>query len=329
MGLTDSDRMKKITIRELARHAGVSKSTVSRALNNQQEVAPEVRKHILSLAAELKYCNTALRKSPAIAVISNWAQYGQYRTRLEYAVCQAIEVAGGCPFVVSEKGLELVSEIIFSGAISICSEDRIAGVWSRQKSCPLVCINDFSRHIDQIYTVRSDPKQGQRLIVEHLAGLGHTRIGMMRRDRHFSLRSSHLTQEGFLEAMAAKGLESTAFYRTFAEPAEFPDAMDWLLKQQITALIVMGEGYAIQAGHLLKQHGCRIPDDISLVTQGMEYMTEFLAPPQTAVMQDFELLAQKSVEMLWELMRRRTVSEDILIPAKLIIRESTAPPPEK
>ena len=142
--------MKKITIRELARHAGVSKSTVSRALNNQQEVAPEVRKHILSLAAELKYCNTALRKSPAIAVISNWAQYGQYRTRLEYAVCQAIEVAGGCPFVVSEKGLELVSEIIFSGAISICSEDRIAGVWSRQKSCPLVCITDFSRHIDQI-----------------------------------------------------------------------------------------------------------------------------------------------------------------------------------
>lgn len=71
------------------------------------------------------------------------------------------------------------------------------------------------------------------------------------------------------------------------------------------------------------------PDDISLVTQGMEYMTEFLAPPQTAVMQDFELLAQKSVEMLWELMRRRTVSEDILIPAKLIIRESTAPPPGK
>ena len=138
-----------------------------------------------------------------------------------------------------------------------------------------------------------------------------------------------MTQEGFLEAMAAKGLESTAFYRTFAEPAEFPDAMDWLLKQQITALIVMGEGYAIQAGHLLKQHGCRIPDDISLVTQGMEYMTEFLAPPQTAVMQDFELLAQKSVEMLWELMRRRTVSEDILIPAKLIIRESTAPPPGK
>ena len=318
--------MKKTGIRDLARECGVSKSAVARVLNNQPGVAPEIRKLVLEFARSMNYRNMSHGHFPVVAVLVSGFHYGFYRSRIEQNVREELHRNGCRSLIVTDCDLALLSETVIDGVISICYDDRIAKIWGNLKNLPLVCINDDSRHLDGIFAVRSNPYQSQREIVAHLTSLGHSRIGMLRMDAHYSPRYSKLRYEGFFCAMREVGLEKHAYFQSFRQPAEFECAMFDLLKNPITAVIVMGEGFGAQAAHVLKQFGKRIPEDISLVTQGIPWHSEYLSPPQTCIIQDYEALARNSVAMLKQLMNGDICSGDVVVNSLLRIGSSTAPP---
>ncbi len=320
--------MKK-RLQDIARETGYSVTTVSRALNGSNEVAPEAKNAILNCARRIGY----LQGKRTVVLILPQFDAGFYYRDMIPELYTLLQFMGYKIEIICADSLELIEEHNLCGAISIMAQNGLERYWGERHILPLVCINTRPRHFEGIYTVASNERHGMRLLTEYLIRQGHQRIGLCvnHNQNHDPGQpenfSGALRQETFRQVMREHGLpdDLLAFYRW--SDIELSFTIQKLVEMKVTAIITMTEGIAPRVLHILKSQGKRVPEDISLAGWLDSVEERYCDPPITGIMQNFNYLAKQAVTMLQKQLHKEPVTEDVFLDYNFFPRNSTGPIP--
>lgn len=333
----------RASINDVAAHAGVSAQTVSRVANGQNNVRPATRDRVLASMRELGYRpNSAARnlKSGRFRSIGfvtfSLTTLGNERT-LD-AVTQASEAAG---YTTTLLSIADPTQGDVAGAFGRLEEQAVDGIilvmsaevgsldeLTVAAGLPVVIVDSDA---DLPYTiVDTDQEQGTRLALDHLLGLGHRDIvhvsgpaksfSATRRAETYrrSLERAGLPVPGVVvgDWSAASGLELGRHILDVAHPP--------------TAIFAGNDQMALGVLHAAHERGLRVPEDLSVV--GFDDSDEALAfwPALTTVHQNFDEVGRKATTQLLALIDGEPVErQKILIPTRLVVRDSTGPAPSR
>ena len=340
-------RSKATTILDVAARAGVSHQTVSRVLNDHKAVAPTTRSRVLDAMRALDYRPNASarhlagRRGHTVGVLVYGASYFG-PTQMLASVEQAARARGYSVTVIfvhdlSPQGIEEGVRALRSGRVDgvimitplhqveATRHDDILG------EVPYVLVD--AEPTPNRAVVAIDQFAGGRAAAQHIVGLGHRRIAVLRGPEEWydaTLRHqgtlSVLAQHRLLPLLtlsgdwsAASGYEVTC--RALAQRGQ---------RSEFTALIAANDQMAVGAMCALQETGRSVPGDVSVV--GFDDLPEsaYFNPPLTTVSQDFRALGAASLERLIELIEspQQNPPSSVLVPT-LIIRGSTASPPKE
>jgi DNA-binding LacI/PurR family transcriptional regulator len=320
---------------DVAALAGVSHQTVSRVVNGFGSIRPETRDRVQAAIAELGYRrNVAARtlatsRTHAIGVLAPAVtDYGPTST------VQGIEVAAraaGYHSLVTTaahdresiiSGLGFLLDQAIEALVVIAPQQRVLEAL-RELDITLPIATLQAVELGSGTAVSVDQSSGARLVMEHLLGLGHRRI------QHLAGPSE------FLEAAARRSSYEAALNAAgLAAPPVI--AGDWTaesgyraasrLAPETTAVFSGNDQMALGLINGLVGMGRRVPHDVSVV--GFDDVPEarFYLPPLTTVRQDFEQVGRVAVEALIRQIEGEPVERVAPLEARLIVRESTAPP---
>lgn len=308
--------MKKIRLMELAAELGCSVAAVSYALNDRPGVSEELRERVRELVRRRNY--ESLRPRIAVLMTDAGLSLGFYMFSLLNALRGEAKRRGHQLLIVSRNDLSLLEDRMVSGALSLDFMHEIGRLFPKLKNMPLVCLNDLPNSLENVSTVHSDDEEGIRRALDYLVDCGHRRIGLF--------CAASLSGEDRLKPFLA--------YRRFgtevelhAEPLEFHHKstvscrMEAMLERKVTALLVSGERYGMEAYGALARLGKRIPEDISVIGWENAGFSEHQIPPMTSLEQDFRGIASAAFDMLEKKIRGEQTG-NIFIPYKFHIRES-------
>jgi LacI family repressor for deo operon, udp, cdd, tsx, nupC, and nupG len=328
---------------DVAKQAGVSIATVSRVLSRPDAVAAGTRKKVLQAVAQLGYATNAAGKhlrtqrSDKILVtipdISN-----PFYSR----VLQSIEDAAqreGYSVLLAEthhdakreerfivmlrrrdaEGLIVLGHGLPEAALEVSRET--AGVAHIVSGCEVAGHGNIpSVHIDNHALARD--------AIEHLYSLGHRRIGVITGPDASSLSRDRI--KGAVARARIQGAE-----RDLAvTPGDFTiesgeRAAEHLLTRtdRVTALFCFNDLMAIGAMDVVRRRGLRVPDDMSVIGVDDISFARYTVPALTTIAQPVREIGQETVRVLLGIIRGQSTSPvSVVLPHRLIVRESTAPP---
>jgi LacI family transcriptional regulator len=334
-----------ITLRDVARLAGVHAGTVSRALNPETEglVNAETVRRVREVAAELGYRPNPMARGlrtnrtftvgvlvpdiqnplfpPIIRGIDDRLGEAGYtpliantendpeRERLDFAAMRARQV-DGIITATARLDHELLDGVAASGL-------------------PLVLVN---RRVEDgtLPSAAPDDITGMRLAVEHLVGLGHSRIAHLGAPQELS--TGHLRHLGFVEAMRAAGLEPdpalVRFGRAFTE-SEGERVCAELLGSggEVTAIVAGNDLMALGCYDVFAARGLDCPREISVVGfNDMPFANRFNPPLSTVRIRHYEIGVAAAELLLERLQQPDAPPRQVVLEPELVARGSSGPP---
>ncbi len=334
-----------VTIKDLARIAGVSHSTVSRALRNHPAIAPETVERIRALAAEKGYRVSAAARSlktsrsQAIGIILSYID-DPYFSRVLEGVEDTVQPEGYGLFVAASHH-DVEREQV---AVTAMMEHRVDGVilctppfrieHSRQmegSGLPLAVVNN--QGVDGYdYSVDHDDEQGARQVVRYLIGQGHRCLGYLGNALSGLTNQNRLS--GFRAEMEAAGLPvcpGTVFNGPDGRPeGGYAGAHYFLdLPERPSAIVCFNDMMAIGLIRGLQDAGLCIPQDISVTGFDDIDLAAYLTPPLTTYSQPRYELGVEAARLMLRLLSVKTGDalpepEHIYLQGRLVIRASTS-----
>jgi LacI family transcriptional regulator len=331
------------TIYDVARVAGVSTATVSRALNGTGQIAPATRKAIEAAVEQLGYRPNTIARSLVTKSTQTIALLLPDITNPFYAslvsgIQQLALERGHTMLLCTTEGdpereelyLNLLRAKQVDGALVdglVLPPDRIARFVA--DGFPIVCL-DRDINSASVPLVQVDNRVGAQLATEHLLSLGHTRIAHVSGSPE--LRISQQRIAGFRKALTNAGVERDprlVAAGNFTERGGYK-ATKHLLESgvELTAVFAANDLSALGALHAITETGRRVPEDVSLVGFDDVPLSAFTSPPLTTIHQPAVEIAERATEILIDLTHGRKVRKlRYLLEPKLVVRASTAPPP--
>ncbi len=336
--------MRIVTIKDVARAAGVSISTVSRVLNDRQDVDPVTRARVMEVVRQLKYIrnqsasNLKQQGVSAIGVILR-GRRNAFLTDLAECVMEAGRNSG-FQFVIDiidEKASQVLAArklyldlklqgVIFLGT-NVDERD------SEEEMCaldlPQVYATVDASHLKNpcISSVGIDNRKAGRTAMEKLLALGHRDIALM---GYFAkgIDSTGLRLYGALDALAAAGIayDPGLFVQTeFSLAAGYKAARSLLSAgKRFTAVLASGDIMAIGAIKAFRDKGFAVPDDISIIGfDGIE-IGQYIFPPLTTMHQPSNQIAKESIRLIQNLVAGQP-STHVQVACELIPGGSVAP----
>ncbi|RCW52700.1 MULTISPECIES: LacI family DNA-binding transcriptional regulator [Halanaerobium] len=330
----------QITLKDIARMAGVAESTVSRALNDKPGVGKETRLKILKIAKENNYRpnqlarGLAAKKTNMIAVI-----LAEMDSPGNIEIVKSIEKAAekrGYQIILcntnnqedkEESYLSLLESNQVDGAIFIggklVGSHLLKASFSQDNR--IVLVNRLAE--ENFFTsVLTDYSQGLYKAVEHLLKENFKKIALVCGNRDNLVEEEKIS--GYKNALRDSGLEvneelifSTANnrqagYNVFLEIIEGDVIPDSFISTRELTTIGLVEA--------IKMGGYFIPDDFAVVGYGDNILTSVIDPPLTVLGEPVEKLGKSSLEFLLELINEKMDSQQIkVLTPELIIRESS------
>jgi len=337
---------KDLTIADVAKAAGVSVATVSRILNGKQDVAKATRARVQKVIEELGYMPHAqaqrLRagRTRNLALVFPIKGHGTspYNPLQTAFIVGAAEAAGEKEYYFSLHTRPLTERSLLSLYQSVQVDGLVlmqihTSDWRvdllRQHSYPFVMIGHTSDNTDLSY-IDLDFEAATMLAFEHLVQLGHSKIG-------FLTLSAQRRQQGFGPAVHAwagyeKALATypiiSAYRAVDTITLEAYEATLSLLDElpDLTALVSSHDVTTVGILRALHARGRRVPETCSVVTLMPESIAELSIPSLTTIDFPSYNMGYQAIEMLIRTLEGQlTAPEQILIPPRLVIRESTAP----
>ncbi|MEO5737074.1 MAG: LacI family DNA-binding transcriptional regulator [Variovorax sp.] len=299
-----------MNIQNVARHAGVSIATVSRALNFPGKVAPATRELIERVAKELGYvANTSARtlrtqRSRVLGVVLPTLLNPTFAEYLQ-GIAQAA-AAGGYAILPVTTGYEIeqeeraVNQLIadnVAGMILVVSNPSSSAALQRLNAATVPYVLAYNMHPAHP-CVSVDSEGASAEVVAHLVRLGHRRIAMV----SGTLAASDRAQQryrGYLQGMADAGLSTPPLLEVpFVETAV--EALRHYLQKTLrpTALFCSNDLLAIRSIRAAHQSGLRVPQDLAVVGFDGIALGEDLTPALSTVAQPNHDIGRYSVEWL-------------------------------
>jgi LacI family transcriptional regulator len=335
---------KPVTSEDVAKYAGVSRTTVSLVLNGVSsiKIGAETRQRVLDAAATLGYVPNAM----AQALVSRRTQaIGLVFTRQPHHIATdpfLPQVLDGMLEVVRANNLRLLIDIVepehqeqayhelvrakridgivFSGP----RLDDVALVNLEKEGFPTVLMGQLPG--SNFYSVDVDNRQAARQAVEYLISLGHRQIACIT-NAPFSYSASSDRLLGYKDALEQAGIpydESLVRAGDF-EPESGYIQMNSLISSGVhfTAGFVASDAVLIGANGALREHGFHIPDDISLIGFDDVAWSKYLDPPLTTVRLPAQALGNQACTMLLQILSGGFIPEkNLVLPTELVIRSS-------
>jgi len=332
----------KRTLKQLAGDLNVSAMTVSRALRGDVGVSETMRQTIQEYAREVNYQPNLLarglvmQRSHVLGVLipdlsdSFWldAVLGMERTvRAEGYHILLAHSSDTAAVERSEIGT-LISRGVDALLIACCAPGDNASVLAdvQTRGIPVVL---FDRHVTaQTFSgVFFDDFAGATQAVEHLIGLGRTRIVHLAGDERFS--TSHARLEGYRAVMKKADLPETIVEAGFGEESGFR-AMRTLLdrgQRQFDAVFAAHDPSAIGALRALLEAGVSVPEEVALVGFGNIRCAEHVSVPLTTVAQSRHALGEALARLALDRLHHPAAPPtEIVLPTQLIVRQSCGYP---
>lgn len=335
----------RVTIHDVARHAGVSHQTVSRVMNEHPSVAATTRQKVLDAIQTLRYQpNLAARslvtqRSGTLGVVGFGLTYygpAQMIVNIEQAArARGYGVALASLPELSENEIERsllelrrqnVDGILLIAPLRGADTGRIRHLCG---DVPFVLVDadDASSEPGGVPGATIDQKAGACLAAQHLISLGHERIAMLSGPQRW--HDGRLRLEGWREALTEAGISPAAVLE-----GDWSAASGFGLTQELlagrtpfTGLLVGNDQMALGALWALHERGVAVPDDVSIV--GFDDIPEsrFFHPPLTTVRQDFAALGALSLAALLGALEPGASSRSAhVLKPELLLRASTAAP---
>jgi len=330
-----------LSIKDIARAAKVSHSTVSRALRDSSLVSPETAERIKRIARESHFRVSAVGRSLAtgrtnsIGVVVTTIS-DPFIAEVVTAVEDTANARRYSVILASSKSdperemkvVQSFEERRVDGILVLAS--RVGSVYMpmlAQMKIPIVLIN--SQHPGEfIYSVSIDNSAGARAATRFLIQLGHKRIGYVG-DRAGTPSSAtrlagyRLALERanipFLQELTAEGdVHPEGGLRATQRLLSLPD--------RPTAIFCYNDMTAMGALNAAWQIGLRIPEDISIIGFDDLAIASYTIPPLTTVRQPKHDMGRMATEILLNLLAGSTSETSRSVQGELIVRESTAPP---
>jgi DNA-binding LacI/PurR family transcriptional regulator len=332
---------KKVQMIDIARMAGVSASTVSRALNGSELIHPETRQRISELAKSLNYTinqsakNLRLGDNRTIGVV---IPYGK-KTKQHITDPFFLTMLGSLADALTDKNYDMLLSRVDSDHLV-----DLAALYDTGRASGIVVIGQWGHHDQlnelaarkvpmvvwgaqlprQLYvSVGSDNLSGGYLATEHLIKQGRKRIAFM---GDVSLPEPATRYEGYLNAHKdhrRKQVPELLIPSPFT-PMEAQAAMSNFLDQKVPfdGLVAASDLIAINAIGVMRARGMQVPQDVSVVGYDDIDQAAHSFPPLSTVRQPIDLAGQVIIASLLAMLNGEAVSSQV-IPTSLVIRDSS------
>lgn len=332
--------MNKLTLEEIGKKAGVSRSTVSRVINGHPNVKDAVRERVLAVIKETDFHphpaarSLASQKSNSLAlIVPPTVDFIFSDVFLSFVIQDISRVCNLKDYLLSlflfqtpteEAKLRprILSSKQFDGAIVVSHRSGESLVTELvQKKVPFV-LNGRHDHPD-VNFVDVDNISGAYMAVDHLIKLGHQRIATITGPRN-SLAAVDRTQ-GYLNALGDHGLtlnEALIIPGDYTEKGGY-EATQRLLSHNPSALFVASDRMSFGVLQALGERGLNVPDDIALVSFDDVPQAMNASPPLTTVRQPMRQIGPLAVETLLDLLDDPDKPvQRLVLPTELIVRDS-------
>ncbi len=343
MALLNLNRVRKLMkMSDLARIAGVSKSTVSRALSGSDRVTKETRERIQKLAAEHNYKldtrarNFRKQDTLTIGVLlpsngrQDWLATDPFVLEMLGSIADALEAQGSHELLLAKHtnndpswisdfvhtrsvdGIIVIGQSLYHDELNKAADTQIPMVvWGAEMP-------------DQKYiTVGSDNYKGGQIATKHLLEQGRKRFAFLGDIRY---PETKLRYQGYRDALRAAGLEYRSELTTDSENASdiALESISSLLKNtpSFDALIASSDLLAISAKKAIIDHGLRVPEDVAIVGYDNITLANYSTPTLSSITQDRLLAGTLLLQKLFEI-RKNGTAKCVTIETKLIIRGSS------
>ena len=336
------------TIKDIARQAGVSHTTVSRALLGSNLISSGTAERIRRIAADMGYRPSAAarslktNRSEVLGVIVSNIDDPYFSEVLQGVETTAQESGYSLFIAASQRNPERERAIVEAmvehrvEGVIICSSSFTAEQARNfaEYDVPIVAVNNQASE-DYRYSIYHDDVAGSRQVTAHLIELGHRIIVYLGNAE--SGRTNHDRLLGFQSAMKASGLGTSASYLQTAEyggPSAIEGAVHRFLalEPKPTAIVCYNDMMAIEAMNVLHRLGLAVPDDISITGFDNIIFSAYTQPALTTFDQPKRFIGEEAGRLLLGLVGKGEGKESPaesnvrILRGKLLVRESTSRP---
>lgn len=330
---------KKVAMQDIADRLNISKNSVSQALSGKDGVSEETRRKIIETAEAMGYRynkKTAAGNPNQVKTIgliaSDFAFSMQFFGEIYLAVEREAKNHGINLLIQSitpemRDRLQLPSFIEEKQVDGLLILSHISTAYIRnvlEQGIPTVLI-DHHHPLLSTDAVLTNNRFSAYIAVKHLLDYGHQDIGIL---GNVAVSPSYQERwEGYLLALREHGLEprkELMLVHTQEEEETIAEAIRRLDKQP-SAWFCLNDGFAFYVSLALRQLGYQIPDEISICGFDNSHYSQMASPKITTMEVDLSLFAHKAFEQLiWRIKHPDEAYQEILLPTRLIVRESTA-----
>ena len=329
-----------VTINDIANQLGISKSSVSKALNHATDISPETRRLVLETAARMGYINKRLHQNTKLCIIIENMDYknpNQFGYDIIEGFKQMAESEGWLVDIISvtidfqklnpfdvfmiQEGYRAAFVLGFSLLDPWMDEFRTTHY-------PTVLFDNHIKGNPNVATIGSDNTEGFEYAVKHLVKLGHKKIGLIS-----GPLDSYILQiryQAYISALKKYNLEvnenyiGLGYYVSDSTRTFIPK----LIEQGVTAILFSHDVRAISAITECNDREIRIPEDLSIIGFDDLPISSYCVPPLTTIQQNRIALGKCGYYAITSLLNNVPIGS-ILLRTPLIVRDSTGPAPNK
>ena len=331
-----------VSIKDIAKIAGINVSSVSRALSGSSEVGEETRKRVEAIAKELGYtpnysARALVGKSTRLIGVIVPEINSNYYTQIVNCIENKLNEKGynlliGITGFKSEKEVQnldtfigrKVDGVVITSAIG--DIDKVAAD-KKSRNLPVVFLEPI-KQINRLDCIYIDGNYGVKLAVKHLFDLGHKSVGFIGEDL-----STRYRLNAFKKSMEDFGIPFNEKYmRSGKERFELGGYLRTrellTIGDMPTAIFAVYDNFAIGAMRALQEAGLSVPKDISVIGYDNIRESEYLSVPLTTVSPPIVEMASKGMELLFKRIEEGGdgAAENTVLYPELIVRKSTSLP---
>jgi DNA-binding LacI/PurR family transcriptional regulator len=330
----------RATIYEVARAAGVSTATVSRALNGSAQVAERTRHRITEAIAALGYQPNHVARSLVLKATHTIAVLLPDITNPFFpALVKGVQLAAdeeGYAVLLAHTGGDPAKEesyfqvlrgqqvdgVLLVGLVS--APESLKGLVGR--GLPVVTL-DRPVDLPGSATVRVDHKAGGQLATEYLLELGHRRIAHISGPKGLGVTQERL--DGYGRALSDHGVsfdEGLIAEGDFSEDGGYRGIQELLrVRVRFTALFAANDLSAIGAMTALREYGLNVPGDVSVVGFDDIHVASYTSPKLTTIRQPIYDMGRAAAKLLIDAREKKVSLKDktMIFTGELVVREST------
>ncbi|HEY6169096.1 MAG TPA: LacI family DNA-binding transcriptional regulator [Verrucomicrobiae bacterium] len=336
-----------VRLKDIAQRAGVSVMTVSKALRDVRDVAPDTRARIKTLAAQMGYVPDAMAQSlrsrftklfgliisastnPIFARVVMGLEERAHELGYQLMLAHSLNQPEREEMCIRRMLSRRVEGLFISPVYRLEPKADIY-VELQARRFPTVLLGHAAPFCRDFVSIETEDVFASQQLTRHLLELGHRRIAFFGGPSVAPWAQERF--EGYRRALREAGIEvdeklvfnaGATIEEGAAVAAQFAGE-----RTGATAIQAVNDLVAIGAADTLLNQRVRIPEDLSLVGFGNILVTEYFRVPLTTIRQPKLRLGTAAMDAMLKLLRGER-PETRRLPAELIIRQSTAPPPAK